>query len=594
MKNGRKRLTALILSGIMAASMGTNAFAESVEKVTAANEESDGDAYGNYLDEILPKKLSEENVDILEVIREYASKTIPYCLSPLGLNGEYDLSEPSRIHNWGDGEDPEKYMVIVSENNVMVGSLTAEHVEGRVIDVFRKESIPAINEALASGAEIRLGYSHDCFLVYTRGKLTVVENEYSVDESFVDQLALDLAQADKDNLSAQETASDQAVLDFVKKALPGNLVLFDLDPDLVDISNVYSMNAPQSDGVELYLCFALADGQVIGEMVITEHSDGEINSSFSLCSYPEVDQAAAEGKPIGFIKDNSALYLLTKDSVTLIDREFGTSDSEAVARRAKGIPLAKMKSEPLTAQLDKDGLSAEERKLIALAGKDHSKAVRYYHENMIYSGIYGTTILGENSENELSLLSENALIYFDKSAGKEAEDQVFRLYVYTDQRKRYMIKVPTRTQNLYTAAELLDSVPKDEKIVFAVFHYQSYEYADEKVSIRISEYAEPWAEIDGSRYYIKSDGTVLTKAAVIDGIRYKFDQSGVCQGKFTGITKSDKGRRYWKDGTPVKNKWIRVKGERKYYAGADGYFVTGTREINGKEYAFAGNGALKK
>lgn len=401
--------------------------------------------------------------------------------------------------------------------------------------------------------------------------------------------------ADGVQSSVQETASDQAVLDFVKKALPGNLVLFDLNPDLVEISNVYSMNAPQSDGVELYLCFALEDGQVIGEMVIMEHSDGEMNSSFSLCSYPEVDQAAAEGKPIGFISDDGALYLVTEDSVTLIDRDIiSKSDIKAVEPRAKGIPLTKMESKPLTAQLDKDTLSVEERRLIALAEKDHGEAVRYYHENMIYNGIYGTTILGENSENELSLLSEKALIYFDKSAGEYVEGQVFRLYVYTDQKKRYMIEVPTKVRNLYTVAELLDSVPKDEKIEFAVFHYQSYEYVDEKVSIRISEYDEPWAEINGSRYYIRSDGTVLTKAAVIEGIRYEFGKDGVCRGTFTGITKSDKGRRFWKDGTLVKNKWIRVKGERKYYAGADGYFVTGTREINGKEYDFAENGALKK
>lgn len=439
MKNGRKKLTALILAGILAASMGTNAFAKGAWTIKPADLERDGEAFGEYLNETLPRQLSEENADIPKIIREYAKWDVPFSLEPFGLDGEYELSEAIQIHDWNDGgEDVEKYMVIVSEKNKMVCSLTAEVVDGSVISVCRTESIPVINEALASGAEIRLGYSHDCFLVYTQGKITVVENEYSVDESFIDQLALDLAQADK------------------------------------------------------------------------------------------------------------------------------------------------------------NGLNAEQRELIALAKKDHGEAVRYYHENMIYSGIYGTTILGEDSESELSLLSEKALIFFDKSAGKEAEEQFFYLHVYTDQGKRYIVEIPTKTRNLYTAAELLDSVPKEEKIVFAVFHYQSYEYVDEKVSIRISEYAEPWAEIGGSRYYIKSDGTVLTKAAVIDGIRYKFDQSGVCQGKFTGITKSGKGRRYWKDGTLVKNKWIRVKGERKYYAGADGYFVTGTRKISGKEYAFAENGALKK
>ena len=31
--------------------------------------------------------------------------------------------------------------------------------------------------------------------------------------------------------------------------------------------------------------------------------------------------------------------------------------------------------------------------------------------------------------------------------------------------------------------------------------------------------------------------------------------------------------RYWKNGELLKNKWIKVNGVRKYYAGADGYFV---------------------
>lgn len=82
-----------------------------------------------------------------------------------------------------------------------------------------------------------------------------------------------------------------------------------------------------------------------------------------------------------------------------------------------------------------------------------------------------------------------------------------------------------------------------------------------------------WNEIDGARYYVKKDGTLATSSLTISGIRYKFGKDGVCQGKYTGFTKSGKGRRYWKNGKLVKNKWIRVNGKRKYYAGADGYFV---------------------
>ncbi|MCM1333492.1 MAG: hypothetical protein NC084_03300 [Bacteroides sp.] len=101
-----------------------------------------------------------------------------------------------------------------------------------------------------------------------------------------------------------------------------------------------------------------------------------------------------------------------------------------------------------------------------------------------------------------------------------------------------------------------------------------------------------WNEIDGDRYYIKSDGTFVKRPTTIDGVRYQFDKNGACQGTYTGFTSSSKGRRYWKDGKLVKNKWIRVKGERKYYAGADGYFVTGTATIDGAEYTFAEDGAV--
>ncbi|MDE7233627.1 MAG: hypothetical protein K2N29_01040, partial [Ruminiclostridium sp.] len=88
-------------------------------------------------------------------------------------------------------------------------------------------------------------------------------------------------------------------------------------------------------------------------------------------------------------------------------------------------------------------------------------------------------------------------------------------------------------------------------------------------------YRVGWNEFDGEQYYLKKDDTLATGTLTIGGIRYKFDQDGVCQGKCTGFTKSDKGRRFWKNGKLVKNKWIRVNGERKYYAGEDGYLVTG-------------------
>lgn len=105
------------------------------------------------------------------------------------------------------------------------------------------------------------------------------------------------------------------------------------------------------------------------------------------------------------------------------------------------------------------------------------------------------------------------------------------------------------------------------------------------LSATAAEKKKGWTTVNGNEYYYKSDGTLATSSLTIGGIRYKFDESGVCQGKYTGFTKSSKGKRYWKNGKLVKNKWIRVNDERKYYAGANGYFVTGDSPKIGVEFA---------
>lgn len=79
-----------------------------------------------------------------------------------------------------------------------------------------------------------------------------------------------------------------------------------------------------------------------------------------------------------------------------------------------------------------------------------------------------------------------------------------------------------------------------------------------------------WNEIDGARYYVKKDGTLAASSTIIGGIRYQFGKDGVCGGKYTGFTKSDKGKRYWKDGTLLKNERFKAKNGRRYYADKNG------------------------
>lgn len=101
-----------------------------------------------------------------------------------------------------------------------------------------------------------------------------------------------------------------------------------------------------------------------------------------------------------------------------------------------------------------------------------------------------------------------------------------------------------------------------------------------------SEKAFGWTEENGITCYIREDGSMVKKNTVIDGIRYKFGKDGECKGKYTGWTKTSKGRSYYKDGVKYKNRWVKFKSGKKYYIDADGYARTGWAIINGKGICF--------
>lgn len=154
-----KKLLALVLAGMTAVNMSAAALAES---------EAADDGLGDYLNEILPQSLSDENVDIFDEICRYAHETIPYCLPVHALYGTYDVSEPIQIHNWDGGADTEKYLVIVSENNVMVGSLIVEYVDSRIISAFRSKVFSRSTRRLLRGRKFSSGTVMTAFW-YTAG-----------------------------------------------------------------------------------------------------------------------------------------------------------------------------------------------------------------------------------------------------------------------------------------------------------------------------------------------------------------------------------------------------------------------------------------
>lgn len=97
-----------------------------------------------------------------------------------------------------------------------------------------------------------------------------------------------------------------------------------------------------------------------------------------------------------------------------------------------------------------------------------------------------------------------------------------------------------------------------------------------------------WQEIDGEKYYIKKDGTLVTKNTTINGKRYKFSSDGKCLGTFTGFSKQNGIKYYFKKGV-VQTGWI-TSNNKKYYAAKSGEIRTGWTAIEGGIYYFDKNG----
>lgn len=131
-----------------------------------------------------------------------------------------------------------------------------------------------------------------------------------------------------------------------------------------------------------------------------------------------------------------------------------------------------------------------------------------------------------------------------------------------------------RTRSCCTTAEILarSEIP-DTDMIFksAIFYNNGYDPDADLESINFYPCTGGWNTIDGEQYYVKSDGCLATKSMVIDGVRYKFGKSGICEGKYTGWTKSSKGRRYWKNGVLMKNKTLRTKSGKLYKLDRNGY-----------------------
>ena len=84
------------------------------------------------------------------------------------------------------------------------------------------------------------------------------------------------------------------------------------------------------------------------------------------------------------------------------------------------------------------------------------------------------------------------------------------------------------------------------------------------------------------------------KLNTVDGITYRYSDSGEAKGKYTGWAKAKNGAKYYyKDGVKLTSKWLTVKGEKTYYLRNNGKMATGdVLFTNGRTYHFNENGKL--
>ncbi len=171
-------------------------------------------------------------------------------------------------------------------------------------------------------------------------------------------------------------------------------------------------------------------------------------------------------------------------------------------------------------------------------------------------------------------------------------DDYYFYFVLSDG-SEYVFLCSSYDRTMYTLKEILtySGISNAEDIVYISLRDKSF-MGVEITEYNLIPYSVGWNDVDGKKYYVESDGTLQTKSCTIDGIRYSFSADGVCKGRYTGWTKSSKGKRYYKNGELVKNKWLKTKSGKRYYADEKGYVLTGEAYIKGEYCLFDEKGRL--
>ena len=80
------------------------------------------------------------------------------------------------------------------------------------------------------------------------------------------------------------------------------------------------------------------------------------------------------------------------------------------------------------------------------------------------------------------------------------------------------------------------------------------------------------------------------KLTTVDGVTYRYSDSGEQLETYSGFTSSETGRRYYKNGIVVKNKWLKTASGKRYYAGSNGILYSGGHKFSNGWHWFSEKG----
>ena len=135
--------------------------------------------------------------------------------------------------------------------------------------------------------------------------------------------------------------------------------------------------------------------------------------------------------------------------------------------------------------------------------------------------------------------------------GMTLEDPTIFICLYASDYQTYYIEYNINEKCVFSIKEIIakSNISDYHNIsVVSILHNSRQFFID---NIDFKDCVQGWNEIDGDNYYVKKDGTLATKPCVIKGVFYKFDKSGICQGRYTGWAKSAGNKVYYKDGLKV-------------------------------------------